>query len=58
MSVFENSGKITGWAGLRPGNDKSVGKYKSTATTKGNKYLRYVMVQCLWAVSRIKKRPV
>ena len=33
MSVFENSGKITGWAGLRPRNDESTGKYKSTATT-------------------------
>ena len=27
MSVFENSGKITGWAGLRPRNDESAGKY-------------------------------
>jgi transposase len=25
MSVFENSGKITGWAGLRPRNDESAG---------------------------------
>jgi transposase len=45
MNVFENSGKITGWAGLRPRNDESAGKYKSTATTKGNKYLRSVLVQ-------------
>ena len=37
MRVFENSGKITGWAGLRPRDDESAGKYKSTATTKGNK---------------------
>ena len=54
MSVFENSGKITGWAGLRPRNDESAGKYKSTATTKGNKYLRSVLVQVSWAASRIK----
>ena len=54
MSVFENSGKITGWAGLRPRNDQSAGKYKSTATTKGNKYLRSVLVQVSWAASRIK----
>ena len=54
MSVFENSGKITGWAGLRPRNDESAGKYKSTATTKGNKYLRSVLVQVAWAASRIK----
>jgi transposase len=54
MSVFENSGKITGWAGLRPRNDESAGKYKSTATTKGNNYLRSVLVQVSWAASRIK----
>jgi hypothetical protein len=54
MSVFENSGKITGWAGRRPRNDESAGKYKSTATTKGNKYLRSVLVQVAWAASRIK----
>jgi transposase len=54
MSVFENSGKITGWAGLRPRNDESAGRYKSTATTKGNKYLRSVLVQTAWAASRIK----
>jgi len=54
MSVFENSGKITGWAGLRPRNDESAGKYKSTAITKGNKYLRSILVQVAWAASRIK----
>ena len=54
MSVFENSGKITGWAGLRPRNDESAGKYKCTATTKGNKYLRSVLVQVSWAAARIK----
>jgi len=54
MSVFENSGKITGWAGLRPRNDESAGKRKSTVTTKGNKYLRSILVQVAWAASRIK----
>jgi transposase len=54
MSVFENSGKITGWAGLRPRNDESAGKYKSTSTTKGSKYLRSVLARVSWAASRIK----
>jgi transposase len=45
MSVFESSDKIVGWAGLRPRNDESAGKYKSTAITKGNKYLRSILVQ-------------
>jgi transposase len=54
MKIFENSGKLTGWAGLRPKNDESAGKYKSTSVTKGNKYLRRILVQCAWAASRTK----
>jgi hypothetical protein len=55
MKPFENSGKLTGWAGLRPRNDESAGKLKSKAVTKGNKYLRRILVQCAWAASRTKK---
>jgi transposase len=54
MSAFENSGKITGWAGLRPRNDESAGKFKSKAITKGNKYLRAILVQVAWGASRTK----
>jgi len=54
MRAFENSGKFAGWTGLRPRNDESAGKYKSTATTKGNCYLRAVLVQIAWAASRTK----
>jgi hypothetical protein len=54
MSVFESSDKLVGWAGLRPRNDESAGKYKSTAITKGNKYLRSILVQASWAACRMK----
>lgn len=54
MKAFENSEKFTGWIGLRPRNDESAGKYKSTAITKGNKYLRTILVQVAWAASRTK----
>jgi len=54
MSVFENSGKLTGWAGLRPRNDESAGKFKSKAITKGNKYLRAILIQVAWGASRTK----
>jgi transposase len=57
MKAFENSGKFTGWIGLRPRNDESAGKYKSTATTKGNRYLRTILVQSAWAASRMKRSP-
>ncbi|GHT50261.1 hypothetical protein FACS189440_17360 [Bacteroidia bacterium] len=55
MSVFENSGKFTGWTGVRPRNDESAGKFKSTATTKGNKHLRAIIVQVARAASRSKR---
>ncbi|MEI8006873.1 MAG: IS110 family transposase [Bacteroidota bacterium] len=55
MNAFENSGKFSGWTGLRPRNDESAGKYKSTATTKGNRYLKAVLVQIAWAASRVKE---
>jgi len=54
MKAFESSNKIVGWAGLRPRNDESAGKYKSTAITKGNKYLKTTLVQIAWAASRNK----
>ena len=54
MSVFENSGKLSGWAGLRPRNDETSKKVKNTAITKGNKYLRAILVQVAWAAVRTK----
>jgi len=54
MSAFETSGKFTGWTGLRPRNDESAGKFKSTATTKGNKHLRAIIVQVGWGAARNK----
>jgi transposase len=54
MGAFENSGKFTGWTGLRPRNGESAGKFKSTATTKGNRHLRAITVQVARAASRTK----
>ncbi len=54
MKAFENSGKFTGWTGLRPRNDESAGKFKSTAITKGNRYLCSLLVQAAWAATRTK----
>lgn len=54
MSAFAGSGSFSGWTGLRPRNDESAGKYKSTAITKGNKYLRTILVQIAWAAVRTK----
>lgn len=54
MNVFETSNRLSNWAGLCPRNDESAGKIKSKATTKGNKYLRRIIVQIAWAASRTK----
>ncbi|WP_262250435.1 transposase, partial [Parapedobacter soli] len=54
MKTFENSGKLSGWVGLRPKNDESAGKYKSTAITKGNRYLKPMLVQIAWGAVRKK----
>jgi len=54
LKTFISAAALTGWAGLRPRNDESAKKIKSTKTTKGNKYLRRILVQCAWGASRQK----
>jgi transposase len=54
MESFPTDKHLVSWAGFRPRNDESAGKIKSKKTTRGNKYLRRVMVQCAWAASRKK----
>lgn len=54
LKTFATAAALTGWAGLRPRNDESARKIKSHKITKGNKYLRRILVQCAWAASRQK----
>jgi transposase len=54
LKTFATAAALTGWAGLRPRNDESAKKIKSNKITKGNKYLRRILVQCAWAASRKK----
>jgi len=54
MKVFKTASALVGWAGLRPRNDESAGKIKSRKITNGNKYLRRILVQCAWGMSRTK----
>lgn len=54
MQAFESSSKMVGWAGLRPSNDESAGKIKSTKITKGNRYLKRILIQTAWGASRTK----
>lgn len=54
LSAFATAAALTAWAGLRPRNDESARKIKSNKITKGNKYLRRILVQCAWAATRTK----
>jgi transposase len=54
MEQFASAEKLASWVGICPGNNESAGKRKSGKTTKGNKWLRVVLVQCAWAASRTK----
>jgi transposase len=42
------------WAGLRPGNDESAGKIKTTKTTKVKRYLKRILIQTSWGAARTK----
>lgn len=54
LKAFVTAAALSGWAGLRPRNDESAKKIRSHKITKGNKYLRRILVQCAWAASRQK----
>ena len=54
VAAFPSMAKLSSWAGVCPGNNESAGKRKSTRTTKGNPYLRDVLLECAWAASRRK----
>ena len=54
MSTFQTPAMLVGWAGLKPRNDESNGKFKSRKTTHGNKYLRKTLIEVSWPASKKK----
>ena len=52
MKAFITAAMLVVWAGLKPRNDESNGKFKSRSTTHGNKYLRKILIECAWGASR------
>jgi transposase len=55
MTRFATSGHLASWAGLCPGNNQSGGRRFSGRTTRGNQWLRTMLVQVAWAAVHAKK---
>lgn len=54
MSSFETSKHIASWAGLAPKDEESAGKLKSSKTKKANQYVKSILVECAWAITRTR----
>jgi transposase len=54
VTPFASEKKLSSWAGVCPGNNRSAGKNKSTSTTQGNPWLKAALTESAWAVSRKK----
>jgi transposase len=54
LRAFASAGRLSSWVGICPGNHESAGRRRSGRTTKGNAWLRVLLVQCAWGASRSK----
>jgi transposase len=54
MGVFPTSEHLAAWSGMSPGNNESAGKRKSTRTNPGNSYLKSILCEVAWVVSRMR----
>lgn len=54
MDQFPTECHLASWAGMCSGNRESAGKRQSGRTTKGNRWLRVMLVQVAWAASHTK----
>ena len=55
MDHFASAEHICSWAGLRPGNNESAGKRKSSHITKGNVYLKSMLCEVSWVIAGKRK---
>jgi transposase len=54
MKQFPSSQHLASWAGMCPGHNESAGKRKPAAAREGNRWVRRILCQAAWAVTRKK----
>ena len=54
MKPFPRAGHLASWAGMCSGNNESAGKRRSGRITKGNRWLKRILVQAAWAAGHAK----
>ena len=54
MNRFPSAAHLSSWAGICPGNHQSAGKRKHGKTTKGNKTLKSILVECAKSARNVK----
>jgi transposase len=54
MEQFPSADHLASWAGMCPGNNESAGKRRSGRITKGNRWLKRILVQAAWAATHTK----
>jgi hypothetical protein len=52
VSVFSDAARAASWAGLCPGNRESGGKRLSSRAKRGNRWIRRILCQSAWAITR------
>lgn len=55
MSCFKTAEHICSWAGLSPGNNESAGKKKRTHVNRGNPYIKSILCEVAWVITRLRK---
>src|SRR6266567_4958429 len=53
MTAFPSAAHLASWVGLCPGSHLSAGKRRNGKPTKGNRYLRSVLTQIAWVLTRM-----
>lgn len=54
MTRFPSAKHLASWAGVCPGNKQSGGRRLPAGTTRGNRWLRAILGEVVWVISRTK----